>query len=755
MKDKIIPLRLAIVIGAVALTMLSGLLIPRLEVNPSLNEFVPENSEHKVHLRKLDSIYGGSEVMLVMLSSDDVIKTSTLERLRSLADELGRIEGIDRCISPYDATEISYEDGFMVMDPFMENLPGEGGDPAAFKTRIRENRMASQFFSDDFSLVSIILSKNVQTSDSVIDEIKGVIANHPGGEEVLIGGLPYIRYSITGNIKNDLIVLIPLAMFLMVFMLYVSFREWKGVFMPFIIVTMSIIMSFGIMGLLGWQITLMSILLPIMLIAIANNYGIHMIARYQELIRNSGSLSMADISRQIYTDLKRPIIITGLTTIGGILGLLTHTMIPAARLGVVASLGIGMAMVLSIWFLPAMMSFFKRPKNAHKYKYRKIALADLWLNRFSRWIAFHPKRIVFFSAMIAVLGMIGIFFIEVDTNIESYFTGKSEVHRSTELINNKFGGSQYLSVLFHGDVLLPEVLERMEDYERIISEDPAVGNVSSPVTLLKELSKGFYLPDEDGYNQLPTSADEAYQFIEVFSMGGNQDAVEQFIDYDYQYARMIISLKDGSNSAAKSLLKKLTDLTKDDPDVEFIAGASLIKIDLADMVVSGQIKSLILAIVVVFILLSLIFKSVRAGILSGLPLSVAIFVLFGLMGLFGIELDIATALTSSIMIGVGVDYTIHFLWRFKAERAKGIDHREAARITLSTTGRGIFFNALAVIMGFLVLTISNFAPLRFFGALVVISIAVCLISALLLVPAIVILIKPKFLDKKALINNRK
>jgi hypothetical protein len=608
--------------------------------------------------------------------------------------------------------------------------------------------MASRFFSDDFSLVSLILSKNQQTQDTIVDEIKKVIAAYPGEEEVLIGGLPFIRYSISGNIKSDMMMLIPLAMMLMVFMLYFSFREWKGVFMPFIIVTMSIILSFGVMALLGWQISLITILLPIMLIAIANDYGIHLIARYQELSRGPGSLTMKQICKQIYVDLKRPIVITGLTTMVGVLGLLFHTMIPAAQLGVLTALGIGFALMLSIWFLPAMLSFFKLPKPRTGNGQNKMALADRWLNRFSRWVTFHPVKIIGISVTIAVIGIAGIFFVKVDTNIEGYFLGKSEVRRSTELINDRFGGSQFISVLFSGDVLQPELLHRMEGYEKEIVKDPAVGHISSPVTLLKELSKGFYHPDEAGYNQIPASADEAYQFIEVFAMGGNEDAVEQFIDYNYEYARILISLKDNSNSTGKKLQKKLQYLTRDDPNVMFTAGTCLTKIELADMVVSGQFKSLLYAMVAVFILLSIVFRSPRAGILSSSPLSIAIVVLFGLMGILGIALDIATALLSSIMIGVGVDYTIHFLWRFKAELARGLDHKEAAHVTLCTSGRGIFFNAVSVMVGFLALSLSSFAPMRFFSALVVISIATCLISALLLVPSIVILTKPKFLEKK-------
>jgi predicted RND superfamily exporter protein len=543
-----------------------------------------------------------------------------------------------------------------------------------------------------------------------------------------------------------MILLIPLALVLMIAMLYSFFREWKGVIMPFVIVVMSIVLSFGLMALLGWKISLITILMPIMLIAIANDYGIHLISHYQELVKKPGPKTMTGISKQIYTDLKRPILITGLTTIGGILGLLTHSMIPAAQLGVLTAAGIGFALLLSLWFLPAMLSYAKLPDQAAISKQEKAVRTGRWLNRFGRWVSHHPWWIVGLSILMAILGTLGIFLVRVDTNIEGYFRERSEVGHATALINEHFGGSQFISILFEGDVLLPEIMQRMEHYEEEIRKIPVAGSVSSPVTLLKELSKGFYTPGEAGYNQLPATAEEAYQFLEVFAMGGNEQAIEQFIDYNYEYSRIIISLKDGSNRAGKTLMNALDALTRDDPNVKFIAGDSLTNMELADMVVQGQISSLIFAIVVIFLLLSFIFRSPKAGILSTIPLTVAIVLLFGLMGVLGISLDIATALLSSIMIGVGIDYTIHFLWRFKVERARGLDHMEAVQVTLFTAGRGIFYNAFSVIVGFMALGISNFAPMRFFSALVVISITTCLFSGLLLVPAIVILTKPRFLD---------
>jgi predicted RND superfamily exporter protein len=751
MNHWIVKYRLPILILFTGITLASLFLLPRLEVNPDLASYVPDGMGNKKHMKELDSIFGGSEMVLIMMQAPDVVNPTTLGRLKLLKEELENLEGIDRCVSPFDAKDIFTEDGFMMMEPLLDCIPESQVDCEAMKVKIAGNSTASPFFAvDDFSVVSLMLMKNLEVSNKqLIEKIDSVVHMHPGPEEVLFGGMPYVRYSINKNINKDLAVLLPVALVLMIIMLYASFRERKGIFLPFVVVLMSLILSFGIMALLGWKISLITVLLPIMLIAIANNYGIHMIARYQELAQGDSQLSMFQMSKQIYRDLRKPIILTGLTTIGGIMGLLTHTLVPAAQIGILASIGIAFALMLSIWYLPALLSYLKPTIRKKAIKKEKLMLAGRLLNHTSRWVTDYPRRVIIIASLVSVVGMGGIFLVHVDTNIEGYFLGRSKVSRGIELINSKLGGSQYISILFSGNVLSPEILMRMDLYQKELMEDPAVGNVSSPVTLVKELSKGFYSSDEEGYGQIPSSENEVYQFIEIFSMGGNEEAVEQFIDYNYENARLLISLKDASNEEGKRLLKKMQDMTRDDPDVQFIAGPSLTKIELADMVISGQIKSLSLAMVVVFVLLALIFRAFNAGVLSALPLSIAILVLFGLMGFLGITLDIATALISSVMIGVGVDYTIHFLWRFKKERSSGIDHKEAAKNTLTTTGRGIIINALSVIIGFLALTLSSFEPLRFFGILVVISITTCLICALVLIPSIVVLIKPRFLETKS------
>jgi predicted RND superfamily exporter protein len=534
MNNWIIKYRLFIIIFSIAITLLSLSFLPKIEVNPNLDSYIPDDIENKIYLKQLDSIFGGNEIIIVMMQAEDVVNSATLERLKHTSEEIADLAGVKRCMSPFNAQNIFIEDGFMVMEPFFDSLPKTKKESDTLKSQIAGNQLASRFFADDFSVVSFIVIKEQSYSDkTLIDNIQTIINETPGDEEVLLGGLPYIRYSISGNIKKDIVYLLPMAIILMLFMLFISFREWKGVFIPLIIVTMSIALAFGLMALLGWQISLITILLPIMLIAIANNYGIHMIALYQELAQVHKDFSMLTICKKIYKDLKRPIIVTGLTTIGGILGLLTHTMIPAAQLGVLAAFGIGIALLLSIWFLPALLSYFKPKTNAIVFKNNKSPLLQRWLNTFSKIVTTHPKRVLVTTAILALLSMIGLFLVKVDTNIEGYFLGKSKISKSIQITNEKFGGSQFVSIMFTGDVLNPVLLRRMEAYEKELKQDPAVGTISSPVTLVKELSKGFYNEDEEGYNQIPTTADEVYQSIEMFAMGGNEKTVEQFIDYNY------------------------------------------------------------------------------------------------------------------------------------------------------------------------------------------------------------------------------
>jgi predicted RND superfamily exporter protein len=419
-------------------------------------------------------------------------------------------------------------------------------------------------------------------------------------------------------------------------------------------------------------------------------------------------------------------------------------MIPAKQLGVVAAAGIGFALLLSLLFIPAALSVIGKSKPVLSEDPARQRFIDRALAYIGRMVNRSPRVVIAVAAALMLLSGGGAFLLKVDTNLENFFPEKHAVKASAKVINETFGGSQNISILVEGDILDPEVMEQIDRYETQLKKHPAVGNVMSIAGVIREISKALNDPGDPFYNTVPENRNAIAQYLELYMMSGDPEDLERLVDFDFQKAQVMVRVNDGSNMALKSVLAEIQQLSG--PGVTRIGGYGLIAADLADLVVKGQVTSLIIALGVVILLLAALFRSIPAGLIAALPLAFSIIILFGWMGYLDIKLDVATALLSSIMIGVGVDYTIHFLWRYKSERERGLVPEEAVYKTLKTTGRGISFNALSVILGFSALPFSLFLPIRIFGFLVMVSIFTCLVGALVIIPALVLIFKPAFLE---------
>ncbi|MDZ7738454.1 MAG: outer membrane lipoprotein-sorting protein [Bacteroidales bacterium] len=484
-----------------------------------------------------------------------------------------------------------------------------------------------------------------------------------------------------------------------------------------------------------------------MLIAVANDYGIHMIAKYQELVSGQTDSSNNSMVKTMVRKLRLPIIFTGLTTIAGILGLLAHAIIPARHVGVLASAGIALAVLLTIFFLPAWLSLLPRSKPIIGNSRKSGSLLDRGLSRLALTVTARPLRVLLISAALTVLFAAGILFIRVDANQENFFPPKHPVSRASVLINKHFGGSQSISIMMNGDIKDPSLLETMDGWTEEIKAMEGVGDSYSIATVLKEMTKSLYDKDESAYGRIPDSRQAVAQILEIYNMSGDPGDFDRLVDFNYTKAHLLVRFENPETDIIRNVLTKIDYMAdRDNADI-IVGGYAYIMLQFADMIVRGQVNSLIFAVLIVLVLLSLIFRSFKGGLISTLPILASVIFLLGFMGIAGIALDSATALLSSIMIGVGVDYTIHFLWRYKSELALS-GHRTAIIKTLTTTGRGIVYNALSVMVGFAVLVFSGFTSIRFFGYLVLISIGVCLISALFVIPSILLVFKPSFVEYK-------
>lgn len=307
-----------------------------------------------------------------------------------------------------------------------------------------------------------------------------------------------------------------------------------------------------------------------------------------------------------------------------------------------------------------------------------------------------------------------------------------------------------MSIKVEGDIKDPAVLRQMERLCDHLEQEPTVTRTVSIVDYIKKMNRAFN-GDSAQYYTLPETREAVAQYLLLFSISGDEDDLSQFVDYDYSQAQILARVNEASSVSLNNLLKDTRKYVRaefDEATFPYVTGFVAVIGELMDIIVRGQMYSLLLSIVLVSLVCMLLFRSVVAGLLSIVPLTVAIILVFGLMGYSGIELNSATAMLSSIMIGVGIDYTIHFLYRFRHEVQAGYSAQEAVIQTLTTSGKGIIYNAMSVIVGFTVLLASGFLPIYFFGFLIVFSITACLLGALTFMPVLLVILRPKFIFKK-------
>jgi len=579
--------------------------------------------------------------------------------------------------------------------------------------------------------------------------VEKLVQEIPGSEKTIIGGLPYIRFNIAQYIQKDMRRLMPIGIIIMLLFLFACFRQPRGVLLPFLVVILSILFSMGLIPFLGWKIQTITIILPIFLIAVANDYGIHMIAKYQEDNVPGNNYNSRALAKRMFLHLGKPILLTGITTMAGMLCLLGHIMVPAKQLGVLSAIGIVYALAVSLFFIPAITTLLPKSravlsgKDEHQ-KRGHILERLLWF--FGQLVSHKPRIVIVVSIILAVVSLFGVLQVVVDTDPNSYFPENHRLVQAAKKIDSNLGGSQTISVVFQGEIKNADLMKKIDETESKLDAMDEVGLTTSVARVIRQMSRALNDSGDVMFDQIPDSRNAIAQYFELYSMSGDPEDFEKLVDFPYRHALLTARINKTRTSVLTRVVNQIQTWFKHDQDVLLVGGFGVVLSDLARAMVNGQVLSLILAVIIVAVLMMIFFRSPAAGFISAIPLAASILILFGLMGIFRIELNVATAMLSSIMIGVGIDYTIHFLWRYKEERQNGLEPSGAVMRTLTTTGRGIVFNAFSVIVGFMALLWSNFLPVKFFGFLVVVSIFACLVGALVLIPALCIIIRPKFLE---------
>jgi predicted RND superfamily exporter protein len=748
MTNFIIKFRWWIIISCILTGVVFAVFIPMATTDPEIRNYVPDKLPSRVKTDIIEKEFGVQDMVIVLFSDSSIISGDDLRQIRNTDRAISRISGVSQHISPFTIKTIRGEEGMMVAEPLVGRIPADSTEQSALVKRIEDNRLASGVvISSDLTTAAITATIGEGERESLtLGSIDSVITANGGKAEVKTGGLPYIRRYLMKDVRGDALFIVPAALLIMLLVLKLTLGEWKRVFMPFGVVILSTAISMGLIPLLGWKLSIISLLVPIILVAVANNYGIYLAARHQEISKNWNGSNREMISR-LTGSLNMPILFSGLTTVAGILGLLTHTIIPARQVGILAATGVSIALVMSLLFIPALL-YMKAPDGEReKKKGNGPGFFEKLLEKLSGLIIKYPGRILISSLVITIMMSLGMFLIRIETNQENYFPPKHPVRAASRTINEKFGGSQTISVMVTGDIKSPEVLRAINDLTEKTGNLQGVGRVFSISQAVREMTRAIFQPQEAGYDHIPGSREGIAQLFELYNMSGDQGDFDQLMNNDYSKAHILIRLSDPTNKVITRVQETINEAQIDFPAEITTGGYAIIMSDFAESIIKGQISSLAFAVITVFILLAIIFRSLRGGLVGTIPLAASILILFGFMGFSGIALDAATALLSSIMIGVGVDFTIQYMWCFNGELRSGLDHEASTVKAIRTIGRSIIINAFSVMAGFSALMFSNFTSIRFFGYLVLISIGACLIGAILVIPAFLLHFRPGFIEK--------
>jgi predicted RND superfamily exporter protein len=399
-------------------------------------------------------------------------------------------------------------------------------------------------------------------------------------------------------------------------------------------------------------------------------------------------------------------------------------------------------------FIPSLIYIRGTATFVKKKTVSKTGVIDRFLKLLSSLVVKHPGKIILISIVLTLAISSGMVLLKIETNQENYFPKHNPVRLASDEINKKFGGSQTISVMISGDIKDPLVMKGIDSLSTGLEHLEGVGQVFSISQAVREMSKAIFVPGDSFYDNIPSTRQGIAQMFELYNMSGNPDDFKQLMNLDYSRAHILIKLSDPENRVINSVKSKIAEFKGVIHAEITIGGYAIIMADFAKSIIKGQISSLLFALVTVVLLLTIIFRSFRGGMIGSIPLAASVLIVFGFMGITGIAIDAATALLSSIMIGVGVDFTIQFLWSFNSMLRKGLSYEKSIQGAMFTIGRSIIINALSVMTGFSVLIFSEFTSIRFFGYLVIISIGSCLIGALVVIPSVIMKYKPLFLEKE-------
>lgn len=729
-----------IIIGTLAVTVFFGIRAFDITIDTDMKNMFPADDAAVQTFDRVSEKYGGSEYIVFMLGDENILDVNSLRTIREMTHKFTKIDGVGKVRSITNIEEIRGEGFTIEIGNLMQKLPESEKEARAFAQKVYDNeRYLGTLVSEDQKYGIIILQLSPDANQkTVVKEVQQIRKDAAISEENYLTGSPVLTEEMAANMKTDITRLLPFVTIVVMLILWVSFRSKRGIFLPIIVVLLSVVWTIGFSAWLGQSLSIVSTGLPILLVSVGSAYAIHLLARFYEDLH--AGLGKEDALGESILNVGLAIVMTAVTTAAGFSSLGLSDLSIIKDFGLFTAFGVGVALLISITFLPAMLYKLSKPTQFRSAEDRYFL--DSVFNTISGTVHNHANLVIAVVIILIGLSLWVVPKIQPETNYIIFFSRDSDVRQANALVNTHFGGSNTFEIVVdtkeRNGIETPQFLKDLKAFQEDLRTIEHLAHPMSVVDLLEEENRALH-GDSAKYNRLPESGIAQYLLL---LESDDDEILQDFIDFDHREARVRVMTSSTRSRTTKRIITEINqrvDKYFGDANYEItITGTPVLGEKLMDLILSSQIRSLISAIIFAFIITSLLLKSPMKGLACSIPIAVTVILNFGLMGWTSVPLDVATSMIASIAVGIGIDYSIHFYTRYQEELGNGTATRAALDQAIHTVGRANFFNAVAVTAGFLVLLFSKFPPLQTFGLLSSFTMLVSFLGAMILLPALIV-----------------
>ncbi len=745
------------------------------------NNIVPRSHPFVATTLKVEEVFGSRYVGVIGITpkEGDVFNTKVLEKVQRITAKLRETPRVVKAnllsVAARRAKDIRGTDEGMEVKQMMTDVPTTPEQMAILKDALQRNTAyMNSVVSEDFKTITI-LAEVRDATPAELKEGKGgfsyvnnkiveiVDAERDDSVDIVVTGYPaFLALLEKFSSRGGMLLLIAIGIIGVIH--YEAFRTMQGLILPLVTPIVAVTWGKGFMGLANVPLDIFNMTTPILILAVGAGHAVQMLKRYYEeynILRQNPDLTpkMANQQAVIESIVKiGPVMLTaGLVAAAGFLSLMIFDIVSIRVFGIFAGVGILSVLVIEMTLIPALRAVLPAPGEKEARMEREERFWDRVTNFYANTLVGANRNKIFMIAGILIaLALAGMSQLRIESALKKYFDPDLPLLVADKKLNERMAGTNNIYLLIEGDkpdaIKDPAVLKAIDELQVYLTTRPNIGKVMSIAEFIKRMNQSMN-SDKPEFFKIPDKQETIAEYLLLYSMSGEPGDFDPYVDYDYRLANMVVFTHSDSTADMHVLWSEIQAFVKDKfpPNIKVNIGGSVAQsAAITDVIVKDKILNVIQIASVVLLATAFVFRSFIAGLLVVTPLLLSVLVNMGLMGWLGMRLNVPTALTSALAIGIGADYAIYMLFRLREEVAKGTELELAVHKVLNTAGKACLFVASAVAGGYAVQAGSRgYYPHTWTAILIGTAMLVSVTAALTVMPALVLKFRPSFIFKGA------